>query len=202
MWTQISSFGDSKVPRSINKAPHRWYVIANGNTVTINWRHYGLHTSTDARSRIRLRLELRSSVFVLADSLDYNWWVLKFFLLFTSINSWLRCEDFLCFSVKCGCENWYFCQAERKIPRKLHLDSSTNSVMWDVWLNLELIFSYVKRGGRSIISCHPNKIFRWHPSFIMTEKSCLLPNFGELETWAARLWGGFCVQFSSSWSKS
>lgn len=70
--SQISSFGDSKVPRSINKAAHRRYVIANGNVVTIDWRHHGFHTSVDAGSRVRLRLELCSSFFVLVDSLDDN----------------------------------------------------------------------------------------------------------------------------------
>lgn len=75
---QISSFRDSKVPRPINKASHRWYVITNGNIVTIDWRHYSFHTSTDARSRIRLRLELCSSFLVLVDSADDNRWVLLF----------------------------------------------------------------------------------------------------------------------------
>lgn len=92
LWTQISSIRDSKVPRSINKATHRWHVFANGNTVTINWRHYSFHTSTTAWSRIRLRLEFCTSFSLLVDSFDDNRWVFVFPYFFFSICISLWCD--------------------------------------------------------------------------------------------------------------
>lgn len=113
--SQISSLGDSKVPRSINKAPHRWYVIANGNAVTVDWRHYGFHTSAYAGCRIRLRLELCTSFFVLAHGADDNRWVaLTLIAPPLHVTDMVESEDFMPSS------NW-FCRSMKFLLESFEL---------------------------------------------------------------------------------